>query len=157
PAFQTRQVQTHAPVMVEHARRMLEGWRAGQTRMLTEDLLRLTLAITTQTLFGVDIENEALHLRPIVGDVLAYFGSPIHSLILPSWVPTPAALRSRRAVRLLDDLIARHTREAGARPGEEHGGPELIRRLLAARDDDGSGMTERQLRDELITIGFAGH
>jgi cytochrome P450 len=76
-------------------------------------------------------------------------------LPLPVWVPTPGHLRLRRAVRLLDDIIygfIRRRRQTGA------GGDDLLSLLLHARDEEGGGrMTDRQLRDEAMTLFLAGH
>jgi cytochrome P450 len=157
PSFQTRQVQTYAPAMVEHTCRMLEGWRPGQVRVINDDVNRLALAILTRTLFGIDLDTEAVDLEEVLGSVLGYFGDPFNSLVLPSWLPTPANLRYRRGVRTLDTLIARLTGERRAQLAQGRPGTELLSRLLAARDESGSGMSEKQLRDELITIAFAGH
>jgi cytochrome P450 len=154
PSFQRSQVQNYADVMVAYTRRLVDTWRTGSTCIISDEMMRLTLAIIAKTLFDVDIDQEARDTGPILGSVLDYFGDPLNSLVLPSWVPTPSNLRFRRAVRSLDTLIARliEQRRSGAEEGRE-----LLSRLLAAQDEDGSRMTEQQLRDELITLGFAGH
>jgi cytochrome P450 len=155
PAFQMKQVRTYVPTFVEFTDRMLAGWHAGQTRIVTDDFVDLTLAIVARVLFGVDLGGEAGN---VLGGVLDYFGSPLHSLLLPSWLPTPATLRYKKAVRALDTMIGRLTKEGRARnPEERAAASDLLSRLLSARDEDGTGMDEKQLRDELITIGFAGH
>ena len=76
--------------------------------------------------------------------------------LLPWWqrLPTPGNRRFRRAKAEIDavmyDTIAR--RRAGEKAGDD-----LLSRLLAARDEDGSRMSDRQLRDELVTLFLAGH
>ncbi len=76
-------------------------------------------------------------------------------LPLPVWVPTPTHLRLRRVVRQLDAIIygfIRQRRQTGAR------GDDLLSLLLHARDEEGGGrMTDRQLRDEAMTLFLAGH
>ena len=71
---------------------------------------------------------------------------------IPSWLPLPSNLRYRRAVRQLDTLVYDLIR----RPRREDAG-DLLSMLLHARDEDGSRMSERQLRDEAVTIFLAGH
>lgn len=154
PAFRQEQVQTYAGVMVEHTLRMLETWKPGETRVVTDDMLHLALAIITRTLFDVDLTREAKHLEGVLGSVLDYFGSPINSLLLPSWFPTLSNLRYHRAVRILDEMITRQMAERRSKPAV---GNDLLSRLLAARDEEGKGMTDTALRDEVITLGFAGH
>jgi cytochrome P450 len=67
----------------------------------------------------------------------------------------PSTLRYRRAIKCIDDIIygfIRRRRESGHDPGD------LLSHLLAARDDQGGeGMSDRQLRDEAVTLLLAGH
>ena len=78
-------------------------------------------------------------------------------LAVPLWLPTPVNLRFRRALVTLDklvyDIIRRfHSGEAG------HCGDTLLGMLMAARDPEtGQGMSDRQLRDEIVTLYLAGH
>jgi cytochrome P450 len=154
PAFTVKAVQGYADDMVAYASGLMQPWTPGRTIVVSDEMMRLTLAIIARTLFDVDVEREARSMGPILGSVLDYYGDPLNSLVLPAWLPTPANRRLRRAVRALDDMIARLVEQRRGRAGE---GRELLSRLLAARDEDGGQMTDRQLRDELVTLGFAGH
>ena len=69
-------------------------------------------------------------------------------------IPVPAMIRVKRAVRELDEIVDRIIRQRRA-GGEDTG--DLLSMLMAARDEDGSGMTDRQLRDEILTFLLAGH
>ena len=69
-------------------------------------------------------------------------------------VPVPAMIRVKRAVRELDEIVNRIIRQRRA-SGQDFG--DLLSMLMAARDEDGSGMTDRQLRDEILTFLLAGH
>jgi cytochrome P450 len=69
-------------------------------------------------------------------------------------IPVPAMIRVKRAVRELDEIVDRIIRQRRA-SGEDTG--DLLSMLMAARDEDGSGMTDRQLRDEILTFLLAGH
>jgi cytochrome P450 len=154
PAFQAKQVETYAPVIVESTLRLLQSWQPGRARVINEDMRRVTLAVLARTLFGVDAGAEEQAAGEALETVLDYYGSPLNSLLLPSWLPTPANLRLRRAVRFLDGMIARLIEERRARPTD---GQELLSRLLNSRDEEGNRMDDRQLRDELVTLAFAGH
>lgn len=157
PSLQSRQVQTYAPAMMSHTERMLAGWQQGQVHVINEDMNRLALAILTDTLFGVDIDRETGDHESVLGSVLGFFGDPLNSLILPAWLPTPANLRYRRGVRVLDAWIARLNAQRRAELAEGRPGHDLLSRLLEARDENGAGMSEGQRRDELVTLAFAGH
>jgi len=153
PSFSRQQVLTYADGMVDAAVRLTDTWRDGETRVVSDDMVRLTLAVVARALFGVDVGADR-GTGEVLGAVLDYYGDPLNSLVLPAWLPTPAARRFRRAVQALDQFIGGLIEARRARAEE---GGDLLSRLLAARDDDGTGMTDRQLRDELVTMAFAGH
>jgi cytochrome P450 len=90
----------------------------------------------------------------VLGAVMNYYGDPTNSLVLPQWVPTPANLRFRRNVRTLDGMIKAMIAERRSRGPT---GQDLLSRLVQLQDEEGSRMTDQQLRDELVTLGFAGH
>jgi cytochrome P450 len=72
------------------------------------------------------------------------------------WIPTPANLRVKRAVRVLDNILFGFIRERRAHP--ERYQKDLLSLLLQARDEgDGKGMTDQQVRDEAMTLFLAGH
>lgn len=156
PAFIRARLATYAPAMVEETARMLDGWDSGQTREITDDMMRLTLAITARTLFGSQVDEEAAVIGKALRLLQENFLVRMRSLVrLPFWVPTPQNLHVRREVRQLDEILFRfiHQRRQSTEPGND-----LLSLLLAARDeDDGSQMSDQQVRDEAMTLFLAGH
>ncbi len=154
PAFLAQQVRGYAPVMVEAATRMLATWRDGQVRDVHADLMRVTLDVVARCLLGADLADRAEGLVAAVGVLSDHFLNPLFWSPILRWLPAPSNLRFRRAVRLLDgiafDLIRR------GRAGELEPGS-LLARLLEAQRQDGDRLTDRQLRDELVTLLLAGH
>ncbi len=163
PAFQRDRIAGYGAVMVDYAERMLADWQPGSVRDVHADMTWLTLEIITKTLFGADVGREA----PEVGTALAaaqdsFIGRFQSLLPLPEWVPSPGNLRLRRAVRRLDAIVYRfiERRRAEAKAHAEGGPPppdDVLTWMIRARDDDGSRMTDRQLRDEAMTLFLAGH
>jgi cytochrome P450 len=155
PAFQLHQIEHYAGVMIEHTERLLASWRDGQVRNLHQELTRLTLTIVAKTLFGAELENEATIVAESLEIVTSFFMSPMRWFGLRELLPLPSTLRYRRAIKQIDDVIygiIGRRRKSGQDPGD------LLSRLLAARDDQVSGgMTDRQLRDESVTLLLAGH
>jgi cytochrome P450 len=156
PAFQRGRVAGYAGVMVDYAERMLAGWRAGEPRDLLAEMSRLTLAIAAKTLFDADADDKANAVRSALEVSQQHFIRRFNSLVpIPVSIPTPGNLRLRRAVRQLDVVIyefIRQRRAGGAEKGD------LLSMLLHARDEgDGGRMTDRQLRDEAMTLFLAGH
>ena len=157
PAFARDRVAAHAPVMVELAERMLATWRDGEARDVQNDMMRLTLEVVARTLFGADISGDTAEISEAMETCMRCFTARVNSMIrLPEYVPTPTHIRLNRAAgrldRILFDLIAR-----GRASGEER--QDLLSLLLRARDVEGGGgrMTDRQLRDEAMTLFMAGH
>ncbi len=156
PAFSRQRIASYGDTMIAYAQRMLLSWQDGQSLDLHEEMMRLTLQIAAKTLFDADVAGEA----PEVGEALEEALKCVETRFgfffwLPVWVPTPNHLRLRRAVQRLDrvlyGLIDQRRRSA-----EDRG--DFLSLLLHARDeDDGSRMTDRQLRDEAMTLFLAGH
>ena len=155
PTFQRQQIERYAAVMVEHTERMLESWHDGQVRDPHEDMAHLTLAIVAKTLFGTELAGEADVVGESLEIVINHFMSPMR------WFRFSTICRCRR----LGDTGGRSGRSTRssmasssgtAQSGHDTG--DLLSRLLAARDDQGTGgMTDRQLRDEVVTLVLAGH
>ena len=155
PAFHQQRIAAYAKVMVEFTQRMTASWTDGQTLDIHQAMLRLTLEIVAKTLFDTEVSREAEDvgqaLEVLMGKFLRQAGL---ALLLPSWIPLPTTRRLRRAVGQLDKVIYEFIRQRRA------GGPlshDLLSVLLQAQDDEGHGMTDRQLHDEIMTLFLAGH
>jgi cytochrome P450 len=170
PAFHRQRIAAYGEVMVEYAERMLATWRDGEVRDVHADMTRLTLEIVAKTLFDADVAGEAGHVGAALEVVMETFIARMDSLLmLPESVPTPTNLRLQRAVRQLDEIvygIIAHRRASGEDRGDPSASSEQVRfagqallsMLLRARDeDDGGRMTDKQLRDETMTLFLAGH
>jgi cytochrome P450 len=155
PAFHRERVATYATTMVEYANRLVLGWREGETRDMHRDMMRLTLEIVVRCLFSADVSHDVDH----IGDTLAEMVKPFASQATLKWIlnnrlPTPAHLRFHRLARKIDAVVYRLIAERRA-GGRDEG--DLLSMLLAAHDEDGSGMNDQQLRDEVMTLFLAGH
>jgi cytochrome P450 len=156
PAFHRDRIASYGGSMGPAADRMLETFHEGETRDAHADFMRLTLEIAGRTLFGLDVSHEAHEVGEALEIALSEFPSLLNPLvrIFLSRLPTRRAKRLKGSVSRLDAVIFRmigERRALGADTGD------LLSMLLAARDEDGSGMTDRQLRDEVLTIFLAGH
>ncbi len=156
PAFHRERIATHAAIMVDYTERMLSSWANGQTRDIQEEMMRVTLEIVAKTLFDADVSGDTADASAAMETMMHSFTRRVNTLVkLPLWVPTPLNVRSRRASDRLDQII--YAIIASRRSsGEDRG--DLLSMLLNAQDeDDGSGMTDKQLRDEAMTLFMAGH
>jgi cytochrome P450 len=155
PAFHQARIAAYADNMVGHTQSMLASWSDGQTLDIHEAMMHLTLGIVAKTLFDADVSHEAedvdAALTVLMGKFLRQAGM---ALLLPSWVPLPTSWLLQRAVGRLDKVIygiIERRRASGQMSGD------LLSVFLQAHDDEGKGMTDRQLHDEIMTLFLAGH
>ena len=157
PAFHRQRVLAYAEVMTAYTERRLAGWKDGDVLDAHAEMIALTQVIVAKTLFDADVSDESYSIAQALNVLIEDFGARLGSLLqfLPDWVPTPANLRTRRAVRRLDEVVYRMIADR-RRTGEDRG--DLLSILLNAQDaDDGSRMTPQQVRDEAMTLFMAGH
>jgi cytochrome P450 len=155
PAFAGKRLATYGDVMVHHTQRMLDGWRTGVGRDLHADMMGLTLKIAAKTLFGSDVHEDVVEIDQAVNDLADEMASRMaRPFVIPDAVPLPGHLRYRRGLRKIQQVIARIVNERRVR-NEDAG--DLLSMLMLARDEHGHPMSDRQLRDEAITILLAGH
>src|SRR2546427_93844 len=155
PAFHRQRISNYGDTMVEYAERMISSWKAGQTRDAHRDMMRLTLEIVAKTLFNADVSGDADRVGAILSEIVRPFASQATlKWILDNRLPTPAHRRFHRLAKQIDEIVYRIIEERRAR-GRDEG--DLLSMLLQAQDEDGSQMTDQQLRDEVMTLFLAGH
>ncbi len=155
PAFNRDDLSRYAATMIDYSVRRAGLWHAGETRDIHAEMRQLTMEIAAKTLFGADVEGEGALVAPALVEVMDSFSSRLFSVLrLPESFPTPRNLRARRAVRRLDAIlygIIDRSKRDGAQD-------DLLSILLHARDEeDGTGMSDKQIRDEAMTLFLAGH
>jgi len=156
PAFHHKRIQTYAQIMVEYTTRLLKEWQPGQVRDINADMARLTLSVVAKSLFNADIEQDANQIGDALTVLLDVTNNRILSSIqvIPEWLPTPGNRMRRNAVETLDAIIMDMIQRRHA-SNEDQG--DLLSMLMLATDEDGQHMTDRQLRDEAVTLVLAGH
>ena len=156
PAFHRDWIAALGGVMVTYTERMLATWEDGETRDIAQEMSRLTLANVAQTLFGANVASEADDVAAALAVVREQSDARTNSLLflLPDGIPTPGNLRLRKAVRRLDAIVDGLIAQRWA-SGEERS--DLLSLLLHAQEEDGSRLSDQQLRDEAKTVLLAGH
>lgn len=155
PAFLKNRVLSYAPMMADLTRQMLSRWRPGEGVNVHEEFSTLTSAIALKTLFGLDDAGDRTEFVESLRLTFDLLSDRFRNLLpAPMWVPTPRNLRTKRAIahlyKVVDGFIAQG--RARKEPGDD-----LLSRLVSAQDDDGSRMTDTQLREEAMTLYLAGH
>jgi cytochrome P450 len=155
PAFHSKRIQSYADTMVAHTERMLDTWRDSQPVWIDRAMMKLTLNIVCKTLFDADVSGDADRVGDLMTETLEAASDRLNAAIrLPEWLPTPKRRRQKAMIAELDAIIQRFISERRA-TREDKG--DLLSMLLLAQDEDGSQMTDQQLRDEVMTLFIAGH
>ena len=155
PAFHRERLALYARIINGCAEEMLDSWKDGENRDVHQEMMQLTLRVVAKVLFSVDVKNESKEVAAALNLLMKHSSGA--RILLPPWVrylPLPFLIRVRRAVRQLDEVVYRIIRE---RRRSENDNGDLLSMLMSARDEDGSRMTDRQLRDEVMTFLLAGH
>jgi len=153
PAFHKERLDTYAVVMAEESERAIAGWQSGQRRDLHSDMMRLTLQIVTRTLFGLDFSHAVEVSERLIDAVMDEVNSRIASPFRFRYpLPNLRTLRLYRAMKALDEIAYTAIRERRRHPQED-----LMSMLIGATDEDGTPMTDREVRDACLAVFFAGH
>jgi cytochrome P450 len=155
PAFSPRRVSAYGEIMVDETMRQLARWTPGQRVDMTEEMTMLTLTIVGRALFGRGMREESEQIGAAFTVAMRAMMKRITGLIqAPYAFPLPSHERMRRAVATLDAVVQRIIDQRRAEGGD-HG--DVLSMLLLSRDEvDGTGLTDKEVRDEVITL-LAGH
>lgn len=160
PTFTPRAIGQFADAMITSTGRMLRGWEAraadGKPANVNIEMMRLAMSIIARTMFSFDIGRESIEAARAFSYVLENMSKRSASMVdIPLSIPTPANRRFNKSIEILDDFIYGIIDRRMRDPGDKM---DLLSILINARDPQtGEGMSRRQLRDEVITIFFAGH
>jgi cytochrome P450 len=158
PAFLRDAVARLAAPMTDATDNHLREWETLPDDRVVDvvpEMMRLVLRIAAATLFGADIGAEANAIGAANRDLSVFVRYRMNNLLAaPLWVPTRRNRAYRNSKAILDGVVLRliESRRGG------RGANNLLDLLLAARDEEsGAGMSDRQLKDEVLTLLFAGH
>jgi cytochrome P450 len=185
PIFHPKQIMMYGSTMADYAARMRDGWNDGSTVDISQEMMHLTLSIICKSVLDYDVESEAQQVGKALTTVRNYskrLQSPIGQ-VLDKISILPAPKKAHEAKNELDSLV--YVIISGRRKQEESGSNkilnDLLTRLLEAQDSnpgqvrsdfatststststsisrstDGK-MSNKQVRDEVMTIFIAGH
>ncbi|MET0384989.1 MAG: cytochrome P450 [Polyangiales bacterium] len=156
PPFMPRRIAEYAREIVERSERSAARLAGHTQHDMAAESMELTLEIVLKTLFDAEMRDAGSAISQALPDAMnALLDSLTTPVPLPPPLPSPANLRLARAVRVLDKVVYRVIAERRARPTAAG---DLLNILLEARDeDDGTALSDRELRDETMTMVLAGH
>ncbi len=158
PPFHGERMQGYEKTMSEIAAAEIERWPTGTPYKLRPRMQAMTLEIILRTVFGVRDGEQLAELRDALRDFLDLTTNPV--ALLPLLMVGPERVRHipafRRRIERVDRLIYRQIaeRRQAADVGERD---DILSMLVGARHEDGSPMSDEEMRDELVTLLVAGH
>lgn len=161
PPFHGERMKSYGQTMVEVTKEVIATWKVGQTICIRDYTQEISLQVILKTIFGLDEGAKSDRLKAILVDWLAIFNSPLNSFFLffPALqkdlgilTPWSKFLKQKRAIREI--LQAECDRR---RHNPDALGKDILSLLIEARYEDGQPMSDAEIRDELITMLFAGH
>ncbi len=157
PPFHGERVRRYGELIVEMTRREMAGWPVGEPFAMRPHTQRITLAVIMRAVFGVQDERRLARFAQLIDEFARRVGTivslPFTRHDLGRLSPWGRFVRARRA---LDEFVYAEIRMRRAEPGHEQR-DDVLSLLLGARDEEGRPMSDRELRDELVTVIAAGH
>lgn len=152
PAFTPRRMAGYGAVMAARAAHHVDKLRPATMLDLAEEMMATTLDIVGRTLFDVDLTGDARAVGDALTAAMQYVARAVLSPVPPTW-PIPRVKRGQAAIAALDEIVLRIIADRRAKGGDRG---DVLSILLDARDEAG-GLSDRQLRDEIMTLMLAGH
>lgn len=154
PSFHGDRMRVYGELIEQIARAEIARWPRGEPFQLLPSMQAITLRVVLRAIFGI---AEGAQLTELEAAIREAVNVPEFYLLIPAMQrrPVPAHARFKRNMAAVDRLLFE---EIAKRRGEQLDGREdVLSRLLSARDDDGTAMSDQEVRDELLTLLVAGH
>lgn len=152
PAFHHQRVAAYGELMVGCAELAMTHWQDGSTRDVYSDMMALTQVIVAKTLLDIDVADTRYPIGAALQEAMAEF-SRRRPFRLPGWIRTLARRRKREAFGHLDDMVCdliKSRRACAADRGD------VLSMLLQAKNTAGSPLSDREVRDQILTLFLAG-
>jgi len=154
PAFHRDQIKSYAEIMYDFSLALVNQWKSHKEVKLTTEMTGVTLKIISKAILNIDLENEVQNVEQHLPFALKYMVNLITSpLAVPLWIPTSDNVKFKSTIKILDDLIYKIIEHK-----KENLGIDLLSQLILLRNQEtNEGLSDKQLRDEVMTLFLAGH
>jgi cytochrome P450 family 110 len=161
PPFHGERLKTYGQAICEITHQVTERWHLGQTFSMRRVIQEISLRVIMRTVLGVHEGERAEQLRLHLDKMLNFFEQPLSSvfLFIPSlqkdWGAWSSWGKIERQLKQIDNLLFAEIQERRANPNLL--GDDILSLMMTAQDEEGHSMTDQELRDEMMTLLFAGH
>ncbi|HUZ94337.1 MAG TPA: cytochrome P450 [Edaphobacter sp.] len=161
PAFHRQRIAAYADQIVASVTAHRDRWQPGETLDISASMMSLSLEIIARTLFNTEVTDDIRRINEEVNTIMDLYNFLVVFPRLESFLhlPIPGVIKFRRSRNRLNAVVNRLIREHRA-AGIDKG--DLLSMLIASRDDQAlpenqQGMSDEQIRDEVLTIFLAGY
>jgi cytochrome P450 family 110 len=161
PPFHGERMKSYGDTIIDITKKVISQWQVGKSFSIRDYTQEISLRVILETIFGLDEGEKLNRLRQVLIEWLDIFNSPLKSSLLffpllqkdlGAWSPWGQFVRQKRIIHeILDTEIDRR------RNNPDTLGEDILSLMLAARYEDGQLMSDEEIRDELMTMLFAGH
>jgi unspecific monooxygenase len=161
PPFHGERMKAYAQIITNITKQVISNWQLGQPFSVRDSMQEISLQVILQAVFGLCEGERLTKLRKLVASLLNLSGSPLHSAItffpalqvdLGAWSPWGKFLREREKIY---QILYTEIQERRNNPDSSR--TDILSLMMSAQDENGEGMTDIELRDELMTLLLAGH
>jgi len=152
PGFGASHLRAYAETMVAYTLERVRHWRVGSVIDVKSEMMGLTLSVVGKVLMGKDVRSQQSEVETAMVAFRRSFGGV--SSVLPRWVPHPARSRERRVLARMRALMDGFIDEHASGRGDDD---QCLLHVLAQGLGNEGFMSREQLRDEALTLFFAGH
>jgi cytochrome P450 len=163
PAFHRQRIAAYADEIVSSAQHHSAQWQPGATVDISAAMMALSLEIVARTLFDTEVTDDIRRINDEVNTIMDLYNFLVAFPRMENFLhlPIPGIVKFRRSRARLDAivqrLIAERRAEFASRPGDSGDHGDVLSMLIRSRDEDGSSLSDEQVRDEVLTIFLAGY
>lgn len=161
PPFHGERMKAYGELICEITQQVVSDWAVGETFCARDAMQKITMRVILQAVFGLHDGERYRRLETLLADRLNMISSPLTSILVffPQLMvdlgPNSFARRVKEIVAETDQLLYAEIRDRRDSLDPER--TDVLTLLLLARDEDGNGLTDDELHDELMTLLVAGH
>jgi unspecific monooxygenase len=161
PPFHGERMKAYAQIITHITKEVISNWEIGKLFSVRDSMQEISLRVILQAVFGLCEGERLTRLQKLLRSLLELSGSPLRSAVtffpilqidLGAWSPWGIFLRQREEIHQL-----LYTEIQERRNNFDSSRSDILTLMMSARDENGEAMTDVELRDELMTLLFAGH
>lgn len=161
PPFHGERMRAYGETICEITQQVMGEWKIGKPFIIRHSMQEITLRAILRVVFGLDEGERLQQLRYLIASMLDFVSSPLlssslfFSFLQTDFGPWSPWGRILRQIQQIDELIYDQIRERRAENNQNR--QDILSLMMSASDENGESMSERELRDELMTLLVAGH